>query len=48
MNMLDLLIANASHSTFQGFVGVGLIGVYFCLIVGTALYRIKKADHMHH
>ena len=48
MNVVDLLITNASHSTAQGFVGVALIGVYFCLIVATALYRIKKADHMHH
>lgn len=46
--MFDMFLANASHSTAQGFVGVTLIGLYFCLIVATALYRIKKSEHMHH
>ncbi|SHN69552.1 hypothetical protein [Desulfovibrio litoralis] len=48
MYTLNELISNAMHSTTQGFVGVGLIFVYFCVIVGVAFYRIKKADHMHH
>ena len=46
--MLTELIDNAMHSTSQGFVGVSLIFVYFCFIVATAFYRIKKGEHMHH
>lgn len=46
--MLNELIANAMHSSPQGFVGVTLIFLYFCLIVATSLYRIRKGDHMHH
>ena len=39
--MFNELVSNAMHSTPQGF-------VYFCVIVATAFYRIKKGDHMHH
>ena len=46
--MFSHLIESAMHSTPQGFVGVSLIFVYFCVIVATAFYRIKKGDHMHH
>lgn len=46
--MLNELVSNAMHSTPQGFVGVTLIFLYFCLIVGTAFYRIKQSDHMQH
>ncbi len=46
--MLLELISNAMHSTPQGFVGVTLIFLYFCLIVATAFYRIRKGDHMLH
>lgn len=46
--MLDTLLQNAMHSTAQGFVGVTLIGLYFCLIVGVAMYRIARGEHMHH
>ena len=47
--MFNELVSNAMHSTPQGFVGVSLlIFVYFCVIVATAFYRIKKGDHMHH
>ena len=42
--MFNELVSNA----MQGFVGVSLIFVYFCVIVATAFYRIKKGDHMHH
>ncbi len=42
------LIVNALHSSFAAYVGVGAIFVYFVVIIATALYRIKKADHMHH
>lgn len=46
--MFNELVSNAMHSTPQAFVGVTLIFLYFCLIVATAIYRIKKSDHMHH
>lgn len=46
--MIHDLIMNALHSTPQGFVGVILIFLYFFVIIGVALYRIKKGDHMHH
>ena len=46
--MMSELIANMGSSTAQGFVGVGLIFVYFCIIVGTAFWRIKRGEHMHH
>lgn len=42
--MFNELVSNAMHSTPQGFVGVSLIFVYFCVIVATAFYRIKKGD----
>lgn len=48
--MISELIQNAMHSSPQGFVGVSLIGIYFCVIVVTAFYRIRKGDHLggHH
>lgn len=46
--MLNELITNMQASTPQGFLGVGLIVFYFFLIVGTAVFRIIKADHMDH
>lgn len=48
--MISELIENAMHSSPQGFVGVSLIGIYFCVIVATAFYRISKGDHLggHH
>jgi len=46
--MLAELWNNAMHSTAAGFVGVIGIFVYMSVIVVTALYRIKKGDHMHH
>ncbi len=42
------LIANASHSTPQGFVGVGIIFTYFIVMLLAIAYRIKKGDHVHH
>lgn len=36
--MFNELVSNAMHSTPQGFVGVSLIFVYFCVIVATAFY----------
>jgi hypothetical protein len=47
-DMLNELIESAMHSSPQGFVGVSLIAIYFCVIVATAFYRIGKGDHMHH
>jgi hypothetical protein len=47
-DMLNELIQNAMHSSPQGFLGVSLIAIYFCVIVATAFYRIGKGDHMHH
>ena len=46
--MLSELFADMMKSTPQGFVGVGLIAVYFVIILGTAVTRIVKADHMDH
>lgn len=46
--MLHELIQNAMHSTPQGFVGVSLIVIFFCVIVAAAFYRIGKGAHMHH
>ena len=42
--MFNELVSNAMHSTPQGFVGVSLIFVYFCVIVATAFYR-KRRSH---
>ncbi|MDL2306759.1 hypothetical protein LJC48_01835 [Desulfovibrio sp. OttesenSCG-928-C06] len=46
--MLSELFADMMNSTPQGFVGVGLIVIYFGIILGTAIVRIVKADHMTH
>ena len=29
-------------------IGVSLIGIYFVIIVGAALMRIKRGEHLHH
>lgn len=46
--MFGELIRSAMHSTPQGFVGVGLIFLYFVIMMCAIIYRIKKADHMEH
>ncbi len=46
--MFNDLISAAMHSTPAAFVGVTAIALYFLLIMGTAIMRIKKADHMDH
>lgn len=46
--MINLLMENVMHSTPQAFVGVSLIGIYFCVIVATAFYRISKGEHLEH
>lgn len=42
------LVGSMLHSTPQGFVGVGLIFVYFAIMVAAIAMRIKRADHMGH
>ncbi len=48
METIAELWNNMMHSTPQGFVGVIGIFSYMAVIVGTALYRIFKGEHMHH
>ncbi len=48
MNVLGELIHNAMQSTMQGFVGVGLIFIYFVIMMWAIVMRIKKGDHVHH
>ncbi len=48
METLTELWHNMLHSTAAGTVGVIGIWTYMAIIVVTALYRIKKGDHMHH
>ncbi len=42
------LISSALHSTPQGAVGVGLIFIYFVIILSAAAMRIKRGDHVSH
>ena len=46
--MFSHIVESAMHSTPQGFVGVGLIFVYFVIMMCAIVYRIKKGDHMQH
>ncbi len=48
MEIISELWHNVLKSTAAGWVGVTGIFVYMTVIVATAIYRIKKADHMHH
>ncbi len=41
------LIGSAMHSTPQGFVGVGCIIIYFCVILYAIVYRVKRGEHVH-
>lgn len=43
MSVVGELISNAYHSSAQGYLGVSLIFIYLCVIVGVALYRIKSS-----
>ncbi len=45
MSVVGELISNVFKSTPQGYLGVTLIFLYFILILGTALYRIKKSGN---
>ncbi|MBG0778095.1 MAG: hypothetical protein H0S85_16850 [Desulfovibrionaceae bacterium] len=48
MDMISELVHNMGHSTDQGFVGVSMIFIYFAVIFGYAVYRIRKGDHLGH
>jgi hypothetical protein len=45
---LDELVESAQHSTSQGVVGVGLIFFYFLVILLSAVWRIKRGEHLSH
>ena len=40
------LLAAIPQTSLPGRVGMSLVGIYFVVIVLTALLRIKKGDHM--
>lgn len=42
------LVGSMSHATPQGFVGVGLIFIYFAVMMGGVAYRIKRGEHISH
>lgn len=42
------LISGMMHSTPQGFVGVGLIFIYFVIILAAAGMRIRRGEHLSH
>lgn len=46
--MVSELIHNMLATSTTAWVGVGFIFTYMAVIVVTAIYRIFKADHMHH
>ena len=49
MEIISELIHSAMGSTERGFIGVGLIFIYFTIIVSTAVYRIgQNLKHDHH
>ena len=45
---LKELAESAQHASLQGMVGVGLIFFYFLLILGVALWRIRRGEHLAH
>ncbi len=42
------LIDGVLHSSPQGVVGVGLIFIYFAIMMTAIVYRIKKGEHLDH
>ena len=53
--MIDYILSSAGdlfaaipHTSLQGRMGMAIVGVYFAVIVCTALYRIVKGEHMGH
>ena len=45
--MWNIFVSKLSMSP-DAVIGVGLIGIYFVWIVCTALYRIRRGEHLHH
>lgn len=48
METIAELFTNMMHSTTRGFIGVTFIFCYMAWILATALYRVKKGDHLGH
>ena len=48
VSMIGELIHNALDSTPQGFVGVGLIFFYFCIMMWAIVMRIRRGEHIEH
>ncbi len=48
METLTELIHNMFNSTLRGYIGVTFIFAYMAWLVGMALYRVKKGDHLGH
>ncbi len=46
--MIEELWHSMMSSSWRAFFGVGGIFVYMGLILVTAMYRIKKGDHLDH
>lgn len=42
------LISGMMSATPQGFVGVGLIFIYFVIILASAAMRIRRGEHLSH
>ena len=48
MEIIAELIDNMLHTSLRAWIGVGAIFVYMTIILATALFRIKKGDHLDH
>ncbi len=46
--MSDSLLANIMEASSEAIIGTGLIFLYFVIMVGAILYRVKKGDHVKH
>ena len=44
--MISRLFQDIAQGSPSAFLGMGLVGIYFIIILGTAVCRIKKSDHM--
>lgn len=45
--MWNIFVHRLSFSP-DAVIGVGLIGIYFVWMVGMALMRIRRGEHLHH
>lgn len=45
--MWNIFVHKLSFSP-DAVIGVSLIGIYFVFIVGMAVIRIKRGEHLHH